>query len=124
MKPHNIHLLPCPFCGQTASFQEALDGHGCEFHPARWQVSCNKCDGSMNSLAKSKEEAADNWNCSRQARFLESKTFVARDGETQLESASEDEVRDFAEVAKCNGVRMKLFCREFWMTEYELPENP
>lgn len=55
-------LLPCPFCGSAATFQEALDGHGCEFHPARWQVSCGTCDGSMNSLAKSKEEAAEEWN--------------------------------------------------------------
>jgi Lar family restriction alleviation protein len=58
----NIVILPCPFCGSSAS--ACCVGEPCKItgEPTVWRVECNSCNGMIDDQWISKESAIEAWN--------------------------------------------------------------
>ena len=117
------HPEPMTAEGAANTLKFISDDHPCCAHALKdiilWLESlCPKCGAERVYY--------DGWNCpgERCNSKLESVAFVAAEGETRFTSKSEDEVRDFAEVAKCNGVKMIIKREDRWTVETILPDQP
>ena len=52
-------LLPCPFCGGTASTWMGIDKYN---NKCVWGVDCDICDCSLTGPYDTKDEAIEAWN--------------------------------------------------------------
>lgn len=58
MSLYEYELLPCPFCGGKADFMEGDPFGGAR----RFFAICSMCGAAMPGVAKSRNEAAEEWN--------------------------------------------------------------
>lgn len=51
-----VKLEPCPFCGGEAKFVHIFE------NPDKCMISCRECDGGIDAVFASEEDAEEAWN--------------------------------------------------------------